>query len=228
MSANEEETTSKRRILEAASKIFAEKGYDGARVDEIAKRAAVNKALIYYYFPKGKEELLERLFRETLETAVGLMAIPEMRDFDFSDRAGTIRLLHKFLDVLEERQDILRVMLMESLKRSPVNDLIFDMIREIVASIFAAVDSAAGSAMPDREFAMVMEFFTGIMPLLSYVVYHEAWMERFGVKESDLRERFITAFIGTHFDYSATTYKQALPMEEIAKAMIDKDTGDGR
>ena len=63
MSANEEETTSKRRILEAASKIFAEKGYDGARVDEIAKRAAVNKALIYYYFPKGKEELLERLFR---------------------------------------------------------------------------------------------------------------------------------------------------------------------
>jgi AcrR family transcriptional regulator len=221
--SGEEDSGSKQRIMAAAAAVFAERGYDGARMDEIAKRASVNKALIYYYYPKGKEELLERLFRETLETAIGLMAIPEMKNFTFDDRDGIARLLHRFLDVLEERQDILRVMLMESLKRSPVNDLIFEMIREIVTSIFEAVGASEESGVPDREFAMVMEFFTGVMPLLSYVVYHEGWMERFGVAEADLRSRFIAAFIGTHFDFSATAYTRPLPMEDIAKAVIRGD-----
>ncbi|HUN54320.1 MAG TPA: TetR/AcrR family transcriptional regulator [Smithella sp.] len=36
------------RILIAAKTIFAEKGYNGAHIDEIAQRAGVNKATIYY------------------------------------------------------------------------------------------------------------------------------------------------------------------------------------
>ncbi len=38
------------RLLRAAKKEFAEKGLMGARVDEIARRAKVNKQLIYYHF----------------------------------------------------------------------------------------------------------------------------------------------------------------------------------
>ncbi len=37
------------RILDAASGIFADKGFAGARVDEIARRAGVNKAMLYYH-----------------------------------------------------------------------------------------------------------------------------------------------------------------------------------
>ena len=51
---NAEET--KRHILLAAEAEFAEKGLSGARVDEIAARAKVNKALLYQYFG-SKEEL---------------------------------------------------------------------------------------------------------------------------------------------------------------------------
>ena len=43
-----DDQTSKRRILDSAVSLFAENGYDGSRVDVIAKRAGVNKALIYY------------------------------------------------------------------------------------------------------------------------------------------------------------------------------------
>ena len=56
-----------RRILRAAVIVFAEKGYDGARTEEIAVRAGVNKAMIHYYF-KSKENLyvtiIESLFNE--------------------------------------------------------------------------------------------------------------------------------------------------------------------
>src|ERR1700688_3815786 len=45
-----------RRIVATAEEIFAEEGLAGARMDEIARAAKVNKALLYYYF-RSKEEL---------------------------------------------------------------------------------------------------------------------------------------------------------------------------
>lgn len=50
MKNNRKEKSNKttERILVAARKIFAEKGYSGAHVDEIAEQAGVNKATIYY------------------------------------------------------------------------------------------------------------------------------------------------------------------------------------
>jgi TetR/AcrR family transcriptional regulator len=44
----EKRDESVRKMLDAALEVFAEAGYEGARVDEIAKRAGVNKAMIYY------------------------------------------------------------------------------------------------------------------------------------------------------------------------------------
>ncbi|MFO7625722.1 MAG: TetR/AcrR family transcriptional regulator [Candidatus Fermentibacteraceae bacterium] len=47
-------------ILNAAAEVFAEKGFAGARVDEIAFRAGVNKAMLYYRIG-DKEELYRRV-----------------------------------------------------------------------------------------------------------------------------------------------------------------------
>jgi AcrR family transcriptional regulator len=42
-------STTRKRILEAASSVFADEGFAGARVDEIARRASINKAMLYYH-----------------------------------------------------------------------------------------------------------------------------------------------------------------------------------
>ncbi|MCX7820531.1 MAG: TetR/AcrR family transcriptional regulator, partial [Brevinematales bacterium] len=55
----------KDRILDAAIKLFAEKGFDATSVDEIAKCAEINKAMIYYYF-SSKEELLSSIIRKSI------------------------------------------------------------------------------------------------------------------------------------------------------------------
>ncbi|MEV4310727.1 TetR family transcriptional regulator [Actinocrispum sp. NPDC049592] len=57
---------SRRQLLAAAYDVFASKGYAGARVQEIAERAGVNKQLINYYFG-GKEGLYRALQRQWLE-----------------------------------------------------------------------------------------------------------------------------------------------------------------
>ena len=52
-----------RNILDTATQIFAEVGFAGARVDEIARRANVNKAAIYYHIG-SKEALYARVLQE--------------------------------------------------------------------------------------------------------------------------------------------------------------------
>jgi TetR/AcrR family transcriptional regulator len=61
----EKRDESVRRILDSAMEAFAEVGYEGARVDDIAKRAGVNKAMIYYRIGDKKtlyEEVIHYVF----------------------------------------------------------------------------------------------------------------------------------------------------------------------
>ncbi len=55
--------SSEEKVIAAAIDEFAENGYAGARVDIIAEKAKVNKAMIYYHF-KSKELLYERILKD--------------------------------------------------------------------------------------------------------------------------------------------------------------------
>ncbi len=61
--ANREQRSeeSRARILKAATSIFAEKGPEGARVDEIADQAGINKRMLYHYFGNKENLYLEVL-----------------------------------------------------------------------------------------------------------------------------------------------------------------------
>ena len=48
MARKDKRNETSKKILEAATRVFSEVGFAGARIDEIAKRAGVNKATIYY------------------------------------------------------------------------------------------------------------------------------------------------------------------------------------
>jgi TetR/AcrR family transcriptional regulator len=55
--------TTRTALLAAAAAEFAAHGFDGASVDDIARRARVNKAMIYYHF-KDKEALYVEILRD--------------------------------------------------------------------------------------------------------------------------------------------------------------------
>lgn len=60
-----EKGDSKEKIILAAIEIFAQKGKHGASMEEIASKAGVNKALLYYYF-KSKDNLFQKTLTEIL------------------------------------------------------------------------------------------------------------------------------------------------------------------
>jgi TetR/AcrR family transcriptional regulator len=60
---NKNDRSTEQKILEAAKQVFMEKGIDGARMQDIADKAGINKALLHYYF-RSKEKLFEMIFME--------------------------------------------------------------------------------------------------------------------------------------------------------------------
>jgi len=55
------EQNTENKIIDAAKKVFINKGMDGARMQEIANEAGINKALLHYYF-RTKSKLFEKIF----------------------------------------------------------------------------------------------------------------------------------------------------------------------
>src|SRR5438046_9561187 len=51
------------KIIAAARKVFLSKGLAGARMQDIADEAGINKALLHYYF-KNKQKLFEEIFMD--------------------------------------------------------------------------------------------------------------------------------------------------------------------
>ena len=66
MVKNKKDTTTEEIILAAAKKVFVQKGMAGARMQDIADEAGINKALLHYYF-RNKEKLFEVIFLEAAE-----------------------------------------------------------------------------------------------------------------------------------------------------------------
>lgn len=59
---NKDQST-EQKILEAAKEVFLEQGMAGARMQDIADRAGINKALLHYYF-RSKDKLFEVVYSE--------------------------------------------------------------------------------------------------------------------------------------------------------------------
>lgn len=196
----------KLKILEAAEKLFAEKGFDGARVDDIAEKAGVNKALIYYYF-KSKRDILDELFSSLIEelAEIGYSLVEGVFDFESMvyKEENTLSLMGIFYKFLEDRKDTIRIMMMESLKASEEKPPLFR-FSEILMSdeaerlITELRNKGLNVDAVDMDEAFIGDFFTGYMPILSFLVYSEKWSKYFGIDKEELKKKFFSVFQTTH------------------------------
>ena len=89
--------TTEEKILEAAKNVFVVKGMEGARMQEIADEAGINKALLHYYF-RSKERLFEAIFSEIIK-----FAFPKLTQILLSDT----RIVTKIEQLVDAYVDLL-------------------------------------------------------------------------------------------------------------------------
>jgi TetR/AcrR family transcriptional regulator len=103
------------RVLEAAKRVFVRKGYAGARMQEIADEAGINKGLLHYYF-KSKDNLFSAIFEQAFREMV-----PRQNELFESDLPLFIKLeqfVERYLDFLSEHPYLPAFVLLE-LQRHP-------------------------------------------------------------------------------------------------------------
>ncbi|MDL2213319.1 TetR/AcrR family transcriptional regulator [Bacteroides sp. OttesenSCG-928-J23] len=85
MSTKDRDSNTEHLILEAAEKVFLEKGYVASRTTEIAQIAGVNHAMLHYYF-RTKENLFNKVFDEKLRLLSSSFSIVFEQDMHFLEK----------------------------------------------------------------------------------------------------------------------------------------------
>lgn len=196
---------SKQRILEEATKVFAAKTFEGARVDEIAAKAGVNKALIYYYF-KSKRNILDTIIENFLDEGIEAIFRVENAilgtDPKTKDRQKVLASLKQFYDYLETKKDILIIMMVESLIQGGPNPLLQIVERYSDSKVEEMKKSMTENGMifnQDHLAWLITEIFTGLLPSIMFVILNEELSSHMKVDRKILLEKFIEALENTHF-----------------------------
>ncbi|MBS4759369.1 MAG: TetR/AcrR family transcriptional regulator [Clostridium sp.] len=135
---------SKAKILNSATKLFAQKGFDGVSIREICKDAGVNICMISYYFG-GKQDLYQGILDDLVEkqtvyakTFINFEQNPEnLTKKEKIDLLMTI--LDKFIDFFYSRisKDLIILLLKEQQKPNFfANSPAFNYLRSLIASLF--------------------------------------------------------------------------------------------
>lgn len=85
------------KILIAAQSVFIEKGMDGARMQEIANHAGINKALLHYYF-RTKQKLFEAIFKKVFKSILPNIMEMVHSDLPIEKKLGIF--IEKYIELL--------------------------------------------------------------------------------------------------------------------------------
>jgi TetR/AcrR family transcriptional regulator, fatty acid metabolism regulator protein len=149
----------RRRLLDAAVRVFARKGYHAARIGDIAEEAGVAYGLLYHYF-SSKEEVLRSVFRDTWRALI--QTIKNVEEGDDPPPEQLRKVAEILLRSWRRDPDLVRVLVLEVTRSS----LLAGEMDEVVAS-FSAIQEiiergqADGSIRPDLDARLASYVFYG-------------------------------------------------------------------
>ena len=126
--------TNEQLILEAANKVFKEKGYDGTTVQDIADAANTTKSMVNYYF-RSKEKLFGIVFKaQFLEFYEGTIRLVK----------SDLPLYDKIVNLVEDDTEkilkfpLLPIFILDEINRNP--SIVFSLITDLSSDALSALD----------------------------------------------------------------------------------------
>lgn len=125
------ESNTEEKIILAAEKVFVRDGYDGARMQDIADEAEINKALLHYYF-RSKEKLFEQILLQKIKTFLPKILVIVKTDMTVIEKFEAI--VEGYLQMLQANPQ-LPMFVLFSIYRN--NSFLDQMPREVFSSLLA-------------------------------------------------------------------------------------------
>jgi AcrR family transcriptional regulator len=147
------------RILEAAIRVFADHGYHGARVGDIASDAGVAHGLLYHYFA-SKDDVLRTIFVENWGALIARFRAVEAADEPAPEKlAGIAKIL---LRTWRNDPALVTVMVREVARSQQLQDQVED-VREAFAIVQRIIEEgqAAGVFRAGVDARLASWFFYG-------------------------------------------------------------------
>lgn len=91
------------KIIHAAMDVFVTKGRDGAKMQEIADKAGINKALLHYYF-RTKEKLYEKIFEKVFLRFFTQLENVHQENVPFKEQLAIF--INTYVDVLNQNRQV--------------------------------------------------------------------------------------------------------------------------
>ncbi|RLD36087.1 MAG: TetR/AcrR family transcriptional regulator [Bacteroidetes bacterium] len=141
------------KILQAAEDEFIEQGYSGARMQAIANKAGINKALLHYYF-RSKQKLFEMIFKTAFKLFIPkILGVFERNDIDFFEKIKVFT--SEYINIIIKNPHIPGFILHElGTKKSSLATIILDQainIEPIKLQIEAEIEKGTiKSIMPEQ------------------------------------------------------------------------------
>ncbi|WP_205685542.1 TetR/AcrR family transcriptional regulator [Flavipsychrobacter stenotrophus] len=150
-------------IINAAEKLFAEKGFDGASVRDIAQEADVNVAMISYYFG-SKEKLMEAVFEERTVN-IKLKVENLLQDKSITPIQKVYILIDDYVDKFIHQQQFHKIMMREQMinKHTPVAALIHELKKKNLESIRTLIQEGqkTGAFKKNIDIVLMMTTMVG-------------------------------------------------------------------
>lgn len=186
------------KILEAAKNVFVTKGMEGARMQEIADEAGINKALLHYYF-RSKEKLFEAIFSEIIK-----FAFPEISRIIQSEEPIVTKIekvVDAYIDLLI-KHPFIPAFVMKELNRDPSG--LFKMVLKYGFNPLVIFDQIQismdrGEIIPMKPIQLVANIVSmcvfpfAARPVLSYVIFKddEKGIEAFYAERASVIKQFV-------------------------------------
>lgn len=186
------------KILESATEIFSEKGFDGARVDEIASRANINKAMIYYYFESKENlfaEIIKGFFREC-----DVLKLELKNEISMMKNTDSEKYFDKIEKFLNGKKSLIKIILIDSIK-SNSNDI------SALATIMPILEDRKENlkcyklSKDELTQQLINRFFFITIPWVTFLIIGERWGQFFEIDRNIAKKIFMKVFAQYRHEY---------------------------
>ncbi len=168
----------KREILDAASKVFSEKGFHGATTAEIAKEAGVAEGTVFRYFKTKKDILISLTGTIAVDSLVSVLLKSEGK----SDAEVLLGFLEQHTTFFRKNLDVIRLLLYEAQFHDEVRDMF---VKEIAGRITGIIETYIRKRVANGRFRKDIDPQVAARAFLGLFASFVTWIDVFRMQADE-------------------------------------------